>query len=86
MSELDWMQRSFLVIGSFLSGMICISMALLGSVSIQGVEISLPFTMYGITIDRIVVACAGAICLGVQTHCYKIQKALIETLVKGIEG
>lgn len=80
------MQRSFLVIGSFLSGLACISIAVLEKITIQGVTIELPFIFHGVVVGKMVFLCAGAVCLGVQTHCYKIQKAVIKTIVKGIEG
>jgi hypothetical protein len=82
MSELDWMQRSFLIIGSFLSGSVLVYIACIyGSISIP-----IPYIEQVVVVGKIELLAFGAICLGVQTHCYKIQKKLIECFAKGIEG
>jgi hypothetical protein len=79
------MQRSFIVIGCFLSGCVLILLGVTGSISVQGVLVTLPFTVYGVSFGKAVFLAAGAMCLGVQTHCYKAQKRIIEAVVKGIE-
>ena len=82
MSELDWMQRSFLVIGCFLSGCILVYTAFMyGSVAVP-----IPCIEQAIIVGKIGLLAFGAICFGVQTHCYKLQKKLIECFAKGIEG
>ena len=88
MSELDWLQRTVLVLGCFLAGCVLIGFGLMGeSIAATSVYVtSFPLVFHGVTFGKAAFLGAGAICLGVQTHCYYWQKRLIMAVVSGIEG
>jgi len=70
------LQHSFLVIGSFLSG--CFLIALdAGTITVQGVSVTAPLFSAWVCGEKALLLFAGAVCLGVQTHCYKAQKRLM---------
>ena len=79
MSE-DWLKRSFLIIGSFLSGCALLYAAYAWE------AVVIPVQGSTITLGRVELIALAAVCLGVQTGFYKLQKKLIECFAKGIEG
>ena len=87
MSELDWFQRAVLVLGCFLAGCILIGFGLMGeSIAATSTYVtSFPLVFHGVVFGKAAFLGAGAICLGVQTHCYRAQKRIIEAVIKGIE-
>lgn len=80
---MDKFQEGFCAVGCCCSGILLIAFAALAqSVVYQGECISFPLVIYGVELGRSELYVLGAICLGIQTHCYEIQKWLITKIVK----